>query len=199
VSTLALSGVSPAAARRALDVAADEWGAAFSPQGGGGVLRLPARQGFRRGVLTLDVAFEADGDGSRLALLPAFPEKPLALDRPAFVLLLAALGGALLSVAWPLYPRLLPFVPLGALLAVAGWFLIARQRNRGPEEFLRRVAVHAAQPRAEPPQDREARAEPPHELEPRGEQPHDLEPRDGPPRHHEPRGEQPRHQEPEGM
>ena len=47
-------------------------------------------------------------------------------------------------MAWPLFPQLLPVAPLGAVLAVGGWFLVLpRLRGHGPEEFLASVAGHA--------------------------------------------------------
>jgi len=135
----------PAEALRALAAAADEWGADFAPAAGGawgGELRLPVIAGLRRGLLSGPVAVTPDGRGSRVAFRPAVQD--YYLETSAIVVLAIAAVGALLTVAWPLFPRLLPAAPLGAVLALGAWFLVlSRLRGEGPEEFLRRVAGHA--------------------------------------------------------
>jgi len=144
----------PAAALRALGTAAEEWGADFAPAaasaagaagsagGAGGELRLPVVAGLRRGLLSGPVAVAPAGHGSRVVFRPAAQDYYLETSAVAMQLLAAA--GALLSVAWPLFPRLLPVAPLGAVLAVGGWFLVlSRLRGKGPEEFLASVARHA--------------------------------------------------------
>jgi uncharacterized membrane protein HdeD (DUF308 family) len=85
------------------------------------------------------------GGGCRLRFTPE--ESDYYVHTPAVtVLLISALGG-LLALAWPLYPRLLPVAPFGAVLALCGWFLVvSRLRNSGPEEFLGAVAALAAEP-----------------------------------------------------
>jgi hypothetical protein len=150
----------PAAALRALRAAAEEWGADFAPDSsaatggpgsGGGELRLPVVAGLRRGLLSGPVAVTPAGRGSRLVFRPATQD--YYLETLAVALLAMAAAGALLTVAWPLFPRLLPVAPLGAVLAVGGWFLVlSRRRGQGPEEFLASVAGHAG---AEAPADRE--------------------------------------------
>jgi hypothetical protein len=139
-----LQAVGPAEAQGAVCRAADEWGADFELLGAGGNLRLPVLQGLQRGLISGAVAIEAEGDGSRVVLIPAASE--YAVNTPAFCLVLVAAIGAVLTVLWPLYPRLLPFAPLGAVLAIAGWFQVSRQQKRGPEDFMRRVEAHAAGP-----------------------------------------------------
>ncbi len=65
------------------------------------------------------------------------------VETSVVALLVVAAAGALLTVLWPLFPQLLPAAPLGAVLAIAGWMVVApRLRGRGPEEFLARVAAH---------------------------------------------------------
>jgi hypothetical protein len=140
----------PAAALRALGAAAEEWGADFAPTvmggagGPGGELRLPVVAGLRRGLLSGPVAVTAApaGRGSRLVFRPVAQD--YYLETTAIALLSMAAAGALLTVAWPLFPQLLPVAPLGAVLAVGGWFLVlSRLRGQGPEEFLASVAGHA--------------------------------------------------------
>jgi hypothetical protein len=138
----------PAAALRALGAAAEEWGADFAPAmtggpgGEGGELRLPVVAGLRRGLLSGPVAVRPAGRGSRLVFRPVAQD--YYLETTAIALLSIAAAGALLTVAWPLFPRLLPVAPLGAVLAVGGWFLVlSRLRGQGPEEFLASVAGHA--------------------------------------------------------
>jgi hypothetical protein len=135
----------PAEALRALGAAAEEWGADFAPAaagGPGGELRLPVVAGLRRGLLSGPVAVAPAGHGSRVVFRPAAQDYYLETSAVAMQLLAAA--GALLSVSWPLFPRLLPVAPLGVVLAVGGWFLVlSRLRGKGPEEFLASVARHA--------------------------------------------------------
>jgi hypothetical protein len=138
----------PAAALRALGAAAEEWGADFAPAvmgrtgSSGGELRLPVVAGLRRGLLSGPVAVAPAGRGSRLVFRPVAQD--YYLETSAIALLSLAAAGALLTVAWPLFPLLLPVAPLGAVLAVGGWFLVlSRLRGRGPEEFLASVAGHA--------------------------------------------------------
>ena len=147
----------PAAALRALGTAAEEWGADFAPAaagsagaagsaegtgGAGGELRLPVVAGLRRGLLSGPVAVEPAGGGSRLVFRPVTQD--YYVETSAVMLLSMAGAGALLAVAWPLFPPLLPVAPLGGVLAVGGWFLVlSRRRDLGPEEFLASVASHA--------------------------------------------------------
>jgi hypothetical protein len=150
----------PAAALRALGAAAAEWGADFAPDaaaatGGpgssGGELRLPVVAGLRRGLLSGPVAVTPApaGRGSRLVFRPVAQD--YYLETTAIALLSVAAAGALLTVAWPLFPQLLPVAPLGAVLAVGGWFLVlSRLRGQGPEEFLASVAAHAGAETAAP-------------------------------------------------
>jgi hypothetical protein len=156
----------PAEAMRAVVSAAEDWGAELEPQGvaggppaapagfggpggpsgPGGCLRLPVVAGLRRGWITGPLAVEAAGQGSRVTFRPATQD--YYLETSAVAVLLMAGAGALLTVAWPLFPGLLPGAPFGAVLAVAGWLLIAsRPRARGPAEFLASVARHPAGPR----------------------------------------------------
>ena len=59
------------------------------------------------------------------------------------ILVLASLGG-LLTVLWPFYPRLLAAAPLGAVIALSGWFLVvSRLRTSGPDDFLAQVVAEA--------------------------------------------------------
>jgi|HubBroStandDraft_3_1064219.scaffolds.fasta_scaffold24125_2 hypothetical protein len=139
--------LSPRQALAVAQRAAREWGGELEPAagaGGGGRLWLPVVAGLRRGTVAgrLEVE-EAPGGGSLLRFTPE--QSDYHLHAPAVaVLLLAALGG-LLTIAWPLYPRLLPVAPLGAVLALGGWFLVvSKLRNSGPEEFLGTVANLAA-------------------------------------------------------
>ena len=61
----------------------------------------------------------------------------------------AALGALATIFVWWV-PALLPVVPLGILLSLAAWFfIIARLRNSGPEEFFEALALEAERARAE--------------------------------------------------
>jgi hypothetical protein len=149
----------PAEAMRAVVSAAEDWGAELephgvaggpaagpsgfggpgTPNGPGGRLRLPVVAGLRRGWITGPLAVEAAGQGSRVTFRPATQD--YYLETSSVAVLAMAGAGALLTVAWPLFPGLLPGAPFGAVLAVAGWLLIvSRLRARGPAEFLASVA-----------------------------------------------------------
>jgi hypothetical protein len=132
----------PAAALRAVGAAASDWGAEFEPGGEGGQLHLPVVAGLRRGLLSGPVAVEAAGQGSRVVFRPATQD--YYLETSVIALLVVAAAGALLTVVWPLFPQLLPGAPLGVVLAIGGWMLLApRLRGKGPEEFLASVAAHS--------------------------------------------------------
>jgi hypothetical protein len=138
----------PAEALRAAQAAALDWGAELDPHAGdgeagagGGELRLPVVAGLRRGLLRGPLAIAAAAGGSRVVFVPA--AKDYYVETSAVALLLVAAAGGLLTVLWPLYPKLMPAAPLGAVFALSGWFLVAsRQRAKGPAEFMRSIAAH---------------------------------------------------------
>jgi hypothetical protein len=130
----------PAEALRAVGEAAEQWGAEFEPRGAGGQLHLPVVAGLRRGLLSGPVVVEAAAQGARVVFRPEAQD--YWLETSAIAVLVMAGAGALLTVVWPLFPRLLPGAPLGAVLALSGWFLvISRLRAKGPAEFLQALAA----------------------------------------------------------
>lgn len=86
----------------------------------------------------VEVGENANGSSIRLKVKSADYE----INRPALVLLLMGAAGGLVTVIWPLAPkRLLGFVPLGIVLMIGAWLLVAsRVRSAGPREFLENVA-----------------------------------------------------------
>ena len=65
----------------------------------------------------------------------------------AVVILLFGTAGALATMLWPFYPRLLGLAPLGIVLSLAAWFLVAsRLRSSGLEEFFAAVEREASAP-----------------------------------------------------
>jgi hypothetical protein len=135
---------SPERALAALARAADLWGAEYEPGAGGGRLRLAVAAGLRRGWAGGEVSVEPLPEGSRLRLRVDEGKTFLHAPRVA-VLALGAVGG-LAVVAWPFWPALLPLAPLGAVLALAAWFLVSsRLRASGPGEFLDVVAAEVGQ------------------------------------------------------
>lgn len=135
----------PSAALRAVAAAAGDWGAELEPGGGTGHagdaarLSLPVVAGLRRGVLSGPLAIGATGEGGSRVVFSA-ERQDYYLETSAIAVLVMAGAGALLTVAWPLFPSLLPVAPFGAVLALCGWFLVlTRLRSRGPAEFLRSV------------------------------------------------------------
>jgi hypothetical protein len=139
----------PATVRAHLEQVATAWGAELEPEDWGGKLALPVVSGLRRGVafgrVTISPLDGGEG-GSRVVFRPE--QVDLYLNVAAVAFLVLSLAGALLTVIWPIFPKLLPIAPLGALLALGGWFLvISRLRNSGPREFLETLAVVGAEAR----------------------------------------------------
>ncbi len=138
------------AAWAAVAEAAEAWGADWTRRGDAGELVLPVLSGLRRGWLRGTLSILAGGPTSRILL--EVGERHDRLHVPAVVVLVLSLAGAVLTVVWPFVPALLPVAPLGALLALGGWFLVvSRLRSSGPEEFLATVAslLAAREPAAE--------------------------------------------------
>ncbi len=137
----------PAHSVRLLASAAADWDATWQADGPlSGRLRLPVLAGIRRGQIYGRVTLSAEAKGSRLTFHPE--EQTFEVLKPQLVLLiLAALGGLTLMAA-PLFPVLVPLVPLSLLLVLGAWFVVANLRNSGPEEFFGGLAV-AGEPAAD--------------------------------------------------
>lgn len=134
----------PGTALAAVRQAAEDWGAEFTREGSGGRLRLPVIAGLRRGLVTGPVTVEPHEEGARVTFHPE--ESVWYVHTPAVVILLLAVFGAVLTVLWPFFPKLLAVAPFGAILALGGWFLVvSRLRTSGPEEFLEAVAAQEEQ------------------------------------------------------
>jgi len=133
---------SPEAALAAVGRAVEAWGAELDRQGSGGQLRLPVVTGLRRGLMSGPLTVEATAEGSRVVFQPQ--ESIQVVQTAPVVLLVLAGAGGILTVLWPFYPQLLPLSSFGAVMALAGWFLvISRLRTSGPQEFLAMVAAEA--------------------------------------------------------
>jgi len=137
---------------RALDAVsetAEAWGAAWDRDGRGGTLLLPVTAGIRRGWVRGRLAAGPAGTGRATRLALAVEESDYHLHTAAVVILLLSAAGALLTVVWPFVPELLPIAPLGAILALGGWFLVvSRLQNAGPEDFLEAVAEAVKAPKS---------------------------------------------------
>jgi hypothetical protein len=124
----------------AVAAAAEAWGADWQPGVNGGRLVLPVLAGIRHGTVAGRVAVEprsggGSGGGSRVGFVPE--ETRYALNTSAVAILVLASLGGLLTVLWPFYPKLLAAAPLGAVIALSGWFLVvSRLRTSGPDDFL---------------------------------------------------------------
>lgn len=140
------------AALSAVERAADEWGAAWTRHGTGGELALPVLHGLRRGWVRAELSSGPAG-GGRTALRLAVTERHEGVHLAAVVILLISAAGGILVGAWPFFPRLLPLAPIGAILALGGWFLVvSRLRSSGPEEFLELVDRLAGEEPGESPE-----------------------------------------------
>lgn len=137
------------AALAAAGEAAEQWGAGWEAEPGGGRLALPVAAGLRHGRVDgrLSVRDSLPGDrgaGPRSVVELTVETADYHLWTPAVAILLVAAAGGALTVIWPFFPRLLPLAPFGALIALSAWLLVlARLQNRGPEEFLEVVALIA--------------------------------------------------------
>jgi len=142
--------LSPEKALSAVSRTAEDWGAEFQRDGSGGRLNLPVVAGIRRGLVTGAVEIRPAAEGSRVVFRPE--TSIYYVQTAAVMILLVAVAGALLTLAWPFFPELLPVAPFGALLALGGWFLVvSRLRTSGPDEFL--VAVAATEDAGEDEED----------------------------------------------
>ena len=138
-------------ARAAVSAAAETWGAELEPDAWGGRLVLPVNAGLRQGVLTGTLEVRASGPGSEVEI--RIDESEYHLHWQATGIIVVGAVGCLVLLAWPLFPALLAFAPLGIVMALAAWFLIAsRLRSNGPLEFLalvEEIATHGL-PEGEP-------------------------------------------------
>ena len=141
--------VPPDRALAAVAATAEAWGAEWQTRSGGGQLVLPVLAGIRHGFARGSVRAEGrSGGGSRLTFVPE--EIHYGLNGSAVAILVLASLGGLLTVLWPFYPKLLAAAPLGAVIALSGWFLVvSRLRTSGPDDFLAQVAVEAGAGTAE--------------------------------------------------
>lgn len=134
---------SPERAWAALARAADLWGAELERHGeeqGRGRLRLPVTAGARRGWAGGEVGIAPLPEGSRLCF--RVDEGEAHVHTPTIAVLVLGAIGALLAMAWPFWPRLLPLAAVGVVLALAAWFLAAsRLKSAGPDELLEMVAA----------------------------------------------------------
>ena len=121
-------------------MAADAWGGMWQAEGrGGGRLGLPVIAGLRRGWVAGQLTVERSGDGSLLTYRVDQGEYKVQ-KAAALILLVAGLGAGVTIVA-PLFPALLNLVPISIVLCLIAWFfVVARLRNSGPEEFFEDLA-----------------------------------------------------------
>lgn len=128
--------VDPATGLEHLGTLAEAWGATWQQRGvAGGRLDLPVRAGVRRGLVEGEISVQRTADGCQIRydIHDSFYRVQYSVF---FLLLLGAIGG-LLTMLVPFAPGLLPLLPVGVILAVAAWLLIAsRLHNSGPEEFF---------------------------------------------------------------
>lgn len=127
--------VAPVEAARAIAATAGPWGAEWTPHEGGGRLALPVVFGLRRGWLVGELTIAPSGSGARVAWRQL--ESHLEVHRSSVAVLSMAAVPLLGVLGWPLWPPLLAFAPLAAVLGLLAWWLVvSRLRSSGPEDFL---------------------------------------------------------------
>lgn len=106
---------------------------------------VPTRAGIREGYTRLRPLLEATAGGCRLRLRVV--SEVLKVNTAAAVVLLFGAVGGIVVVIWPLHAALLALAPVGAVLALVAWLLVAsRSRSYGPEELLGLVGELAEDP-----------------------------------------------------
>ena len=130
----------PITSQNLVAMTADTWGGLWQAEGrGGGRLGLPVEAGLRRGWVAGRLTVEPTDLGSRLTY--NVDKSDYKVQKPAALILLIAAAGAMVTLIAPWIPALLGLVPLGLLLCLGAWFfVIARLRNSGPEEFFAELA-----------------------------------------------------------
>ena len=132
-------GLDPEAASAAVARVAEDWGAQWSPEGGGGRLVLPVVFGLRRGVAVGRLDIVPGAGGSRLTW--RLESSELELHTSAVGLLTLSAIVLVAASAWPFHPPLLALMPFAAVVGLLAWWLVvSRLRNSGPEDFLAVVA-----------------------------------------------------------
>lgn len=133
--------IPPEEAPQVVTEAVRAWGADFAGWSGkppSGRLRLPVAAGLRHGVVHGTIRAEPAEEGSRVVFEQESQEYWLQSTSVA-LLCLSALG-ALLVILWPFFPPgsgWMQVAPLGAVLALAGWFLVtSRIITRDVGDFL---------------------------------------------------------------
>lgn len=113
--------VNPEEAAEVVSEAVEAWGGGLEDDR----LHLPVAAGLRHGVVRGRLRIEPDGEGSRVVFWQETSEYWLQITSVAFLCLSAV--GAILVILWPFFPadsNWMQVAPLGAVLALAGWFLV---------------------------------------------------------------------------
>ncbi|MEM7349472.1 MAG: hypothetical protein AAF657_01615 [Acidobacteriota bacterium] len=130
----------PITSQNLVAMAAKDWGGLWQTEDRqGGRLGLPVEAGLRRGWVAGRLNVEALDHGSRLTY--RVDKSDYKVQKPAALVLAVAAGGASITVVAPVFPALWGLVPFGLLLSFGAWFfVVARLRNSGPEEFFEDLA-----------------------------------------------------------
>ena len=127
--------LTPSETMAALRGAVEAWGGGWSEEETSQEFAVPVRAGLRHGYARIRPTIDETDSGSRLQL--EVQEQTLRVNRSAVMVLLMGAIGGLLTVLWPLHEALLALAPIGAVLALAAWLMVAsRFRSHGAEELL---------------------------------------------------------------
>lgn len=132
--------VRPSVALKRVAEHSERWGGAWDAHDAhSGKLGLPVIAGIRRGWVEGDVQVESCAAGSKVRFEQ--DHSAYTVDRGSLMILVAAAIGCLFSLLAIFFPKLLPLMPVGILLAMGAYLVvIARLRNSGPEEFFESLA-----------------------------------------------------------
>lgn len=122
---------------------AEEWDAAWQWEGPRrGRLGLPLLAGVRRGWVAGPIEAVALGaDEASTRLVYTVDAESIEIDRATVGVLTISGAFGLLTMIAPFFEVLWPLLPVSIVIALAAWFfVVARLRNSGPEEFLERLA-----------------------------------------------------------
>ncbi|MEM8962059.1 MAG: hypothetical protein AAGD38_11310 [Acidobacteriota bacterium] len=127
-------------AMAALATVVDDWGGQWEREGTSARLVLPIRSGLRVGLMAGRVWTEPSDEGVEIVLREE--KRDDRVQWPAVICLALGLAGGLVTIVAPMFPVLVPLIPVALILAFASWLLIVTQlKNSGVEELFEQLVL----------------------------------------------------------